>query len=93
MQRNHNSKKYEKLIIIIAIAVTALLIIVINLVGSPMNKKEPTKLEKNKATVSADINKSTGTTVTTAVTETTTALGNDINTGTNPKNPAAAERL
>lgn len=108
MQRNHNSKKYEKLIIIIAIAVTALLIIVINLVGSPMNKKEPAKLEKNKATVSADINKSTGTTVTTAVTETTTArpeettvtvvetstsLGNDINTGTNPQNAAAAERL
>lgn len=57
MQKNRNAKKIDKIIIIVAIAITALLVIVINLVGSPMGKKDNSFTDKDKPKVSASDSK------------------------------------
>ena len=59
MKRKSNQKKYEKLIIILALVMTALLIVVINIVGSPMGGKASYTIDKTKTTLSASDNKKT----------------------------------
>ena len=59
MQKKHNSKKYDRIIIIIALVITALLVIIINLVGSPMGKKDNSLSDRNRPIVSSSDSKKT----------------------------------